>query len=168
MNCEDFEMLMADALGDELSPDDRPAFEAHLATCESCRRDFDSLSGTITTLRGLPGPVKVSVRREGTRLVIDDTSEGPTIWQASGSWQGRALLRHAASVLAAFLGGYALHASLAPASPDVRAPAGPTVVDPTVPDLSFDLHGALVRAHVHKPRRPDLAKALIALSGSGR
>jgi anti-sigma factor RsiW len=39
MNCEEFEMLMADALGDELSPNDRPVFEAHLAECDCCRQE---------------------------------------------------------------------------------------------------------------------------------
>ena len=168
MKCEDYEMLMADALGDELSPADRSAFEAHLATCASCRSDYDSLSGTVTTLRDLPGPVGVSVRREGTRLVIEETTERPAAWRTGGSWESRALLRYAASVLVAFLGGYAFHAGLMPVSSRVPTLPGPPVLVHATPDQSSDLHGALVRAHVHKPRRPDLAKALIALGGTGR
>ena len=71
-DCEDFEMLTADALGNELSEADRPAFEAHLAQCEKCRREYETASRTVSMMRALPGPTRVTIRREGDRLVIDD------------------------------------------------------------------------------------------------
>ena len=47
MDCQAFEMMMAEALGDELSPEDRPAFEAHLASCDRCRREYESACATV-------------------------------------------------------------------------------------------------------------------------
>ena len=67
MNCEDVEMLLADALGDELADADRAAFEAHLAECERCRREYETTRAAVQSMRALPGPQRVTVRREGDR-----------------------------------------------------------------------------------------------------
>ena len=56
MNCERFESLLADALGDELSAANRPAFEEHLRACERCRREYESSSAALSALRSLPAP----------------------------------------------------------------------------------------------------------------
>ncbi len=109
MTCEDFEMLMADALGGELSPADRPVFEAHLAECEDCRREYESASKTVSTMRELPGPERLTIRREGDRLVID---KAPARVLRSPWWSRGGVLRYAASILIAFTAGYALHAGL--------------------------------------------------------
>lgn len=168
MTCENFETLMADALGNELSPEDRPAFEAHLASCESCRREYESLSGTIATLQNLPGPQKVSVIREGSKLVIDESGDARLRRHRHDRGRGAWILRYAASVLIAFVGGYAFHAA------QEGIGQGPVLTnvpdklqDRPVQQPTGDLQGALVRAHARKPLRPDLAKALIALGGLG-
>ena len=54
MKCDDFELMLADALGGELSEADRPAFEGHLAECAACRRDYESALATVSRLRNLP------------------------------------------------------------------------------------------------------------------
>lgn len=187
MTCEDFDILMADALGDELSDADRPAFEAHLAECEKCRREYETASRAVVTMRELPGPERITVRREGNRLVIEDKRAAA---RAAGfSLRGRepgaplsrwfgyprglkpaarrfgGVFRYAASILIAFTAGYALHAGL------MLTDVGRPVVHVAQPDdVSTEaasvgnLQQALVNAHVRKPARSDLAKCLIAMA----
>lgn len=133
MNCNDVETLMADALGDELSPADRPAFEAHLGDCPKCRGEYETARRAVATMRELPGPARVTVRREGDRLVIEDKPSKHVSGKANAARRGRlrtvalsllgsanggrklkpaawgALFRYAASVLIAFSAGYALN-----------------------------------------------------------
>jgi anti-sigma factor RsiW len=174
VNCEEFEILMADALGDELSPSDRPAFEAHLAACARCREEYESATETVVTMRSLPGPRRVAVKREGNRLVIEDARNAGLVGAGprrsiTGSWR---VFRYAASVLIAFAGGYALHAGLMAADASRRAvqmtAAGPG--DPVAPALtkSDSLQSAIVSAHVRNPARTDLAKCLVALAHTRR
>ncbi len=68
MKCEDVEMLMADALGDELSSDDRSVFEFHLAECDRCRQEYETALRAVDTMRLLPGPRPLrtgSIHRRG-------------------------------------------------------------------------------------------------------
>ena len=70
MNCENFQTLLADALGGELSDADRPNFEAHIASCSQCRREYESMSGALHSLQSLPEPQPLSVRRIGDSLIL--------------------------------------------------------------------------------------------------
>jgi len=150
MNCEDFKMLLADALGGELSSTDRPAFEAHVAQCSQCRREYESMSGTVRSLQSLPEPQPVSVRRVGSRLILSESSRG------SMAALTRGLLRYAAGLLIAFTAGYALRAGLSP-----RDGAMTHVADAgTKRDT---LQSAIAGAHLRNPGRSDLAKCLIAM-----
>ena len=172
MTCEDFETLMADALGNELSETDRPAFEAHLAECEKCRREYETASKTVVTMRQLPGPERITFRREGDRLIIDEKRaagfgprRGPDeLTRATRRWGG--VFRYAASILIAFTAGYALHAGLILS--DARRPAPQS--EEEIPGLirvgpsAGNLQQAFVNAHVRKPARSDLAKCLIAMA----
>jgi hypothetical protein len=179
--CEDFEGLMADALGDELAPADRSAFEAHLAQCAQCRQEYESLRQTVGTMRDLPGPTRVSVRREGSRLVIDEKEAAAPrrrVW-----WVGSPL-RYAASILIAFTAGYALHAGLVltadkgpvqlavtdgdegttgPGTAD-RDGAGPAT--PRAVPSPSTLERALLNTHARQPSRSGLAKCLIAMANA--
>lgn len=162
MNCTDFEVLLADALGDELSAVDRPVFEAHLAECEKCRREYETALRTVTTMRALPGPARATVRREGNRLVIDDRpSHAPRVpW-----WFRGGVFRYAASILIAFLAGYAVHAGLM--MTEAERPADHLVqTDDSIeaPASPSSLQRALVHTHVRNPARSDLAKCLIAMA----
>jgi anti-sigma factor RsiW len=51
MTCDEIKERLIDFLYGELSPADRAAFEAHLVGCDGCRREVESLGGTLTTAR---------------------------------------------------------------------------------------------------------------------
>lgn len=188
MNCEDFEMLMADALGGELASGDRPEFDRHLAECKACRTDFETSQRAIEEMRALPGTQKVTARREGNRLVIDaaslasvnaarSTTGGTTLGASSRRKKvrpGRTLpdlpswattpLRYAAGLLIAFTAGYALHAGLTLAD---AARTSPIVINQPAPP-GESLQGSLAKAHARKPGRSNLAKCLIAMAATRR
>jgi hypothetical protein len=120
-------------------------------------------------MRQLPGPERITIRREGNKLIIDEKRAAefsqrmspPAFARATHRWGG--VFRYAASILIAFTAGYALHAGLilsdARRSAVVERPQGAT---PDVP--GGNLQQALVDAHVRKPARSDLAKCLIAMA----
>ena len=109
MKCAEFENLLPDALGDELSDGDRFQFEAHAAACAKCGREYESLRATVMDSRSLPAPSRIRVERIGERLII---AQAGARWRGpEHAWSG-ALLRYAASVLIAFVAGYAAHSAL--------------------------------------------------------
>ncbi|MGD2109315.1 MAG: zf-HC2 domain-containing protein [Phycisphaerae bacterium] len=174
MNCEDFKGLLADALGNELQPQDRPAFDEHLATCDRCRCDYESSREALNAMRTLPGPQRVSVRREGDRLVIDEGDRPALIPPADGRathpprWTRSSLFRYAASVLIAFTAGYLAHAMAKPPLPDL----GQSTLTEKGPELRpppshRTVKGALVSAYTRSPARSDLANAFIAMAKPG-
>ena len=164
MSCEDFEMLMADALGDELSEADRPAFEGHLAMCERCRDEYRTALTTVRTLQSLTGADRVStgVEHEVDRAASPIRS-GP---RGYSRWSFTSALRYAASVLIAFTAGYAVHAGFVN-EPTVRPPdvehfalnvaAGHAPVEPNT------FGAALAGEHLKDPGRSGLAKCMIAM-----
>ncbi len=165
MTCEDFETLLADALGDELSSNDRQAFESHLADCAKCRREYETSHRAVETMQLLTGPRQVRIERQGGRLVIQTP-------EPTGSFPGNVrrklkpaarlggLLRLAASLLIAFTAGYGVHAGLMMA--DATRRAGTTMSRAAAPPRS--LRGSLVSAHARNPTRSGLAKCLAAIS----
>ena len=56
MNCERTRDMLADYLGDELTPTERQAFDSHLSACEHCRSEVDSLQAAVRALRQLDPP----------------------------------------------------------------------------------------------------------------
>lgn len=50
MKCEDYRLLMMDALYDEISSKDKKALEAHLQSCSACREKYHALQATTQTL----------------------------------------------------------------------------------------------------------------------
>ncbi len=166
MNCEDFEMLLAEALGDELAPGDRPRFEAHLAKCAKCRLEYETASATVATIRELPSPTGVTVRREGARLVIQDQPQRASF---TARWVSSGVLRFAASILIAFAAGYGLHAGTS-ATGAARLEDRAVQVDDGEADRGSagNLQRALVSTHVRNPKRSDLAKCLIAMANTKR
>lgn len=177
MNCEEFENLLADALGDELLPEDRSVFDEHLVSCQRCRLEYESSREAVAAMRTLPGPQRVSVRQEGNRLVIQDderTGGSPRGLRRGGGLPPAArwtsgVFRYAASVLIAFMAGYIAHATLVVQS---GAPRKDGIVE--VPESKTEigrqesLQGALVSAYTRNTARSDLAKALIAMARPNR
>ena len=168
MKCEDFESYLADALGDELAPEDRPTFESHLAECETCRQEYEESQRAIDTMRVLSGPQRASIHREEGRLIIQmpESSDVAPDEAAAGSrtaaGMGTGLLRYAATVLFAFTAGYAVHAGLIMAD-DARTGQLVTHVGKSAPR---DLRGSLVSAHARNPSYSGLGKLLAVITRS--
>ncbi len=154
MTCDDFQMLLADALGGELSDADRPAFQTHLAQCARCRAEYESMSGAVRSLQALPEPRSVSVRRVGDRLILSESPPRTLAWFSHG------LLRYAAGLLIAFTAGYALRAELTPH--DATSATGIVQVADVGPKRD-SLQVAIAGAHLRNPGRSDLAKCLTAM-----
>lgn len=159
MKCEDFQLLLADALGGELSDAQRPGFEAHIAECSQCRREYESMRETVCSLLSLPEPQPIRVRRVGGRLILSQSSRGAMTAFSYG------LLRYAASVLIAFTAGYALRAALTP--PDA-APRDGVVQVVSAGSKRDTLQVAIAGAHLRNPARSDLAKCLSAMYDTRR
>jgi anti-sigma factor RsiW len=148
MKCEEFEMLMADALGDEITGTDALAFEQHIAQCNKCSAEYQSLKRSLQTLHSLPGPDHVSVERLGDRLVISPVCGAP---RARLHRFGLATLRYAATILIAFVAGYSWHTE--PAAPQVNPEAPSEAIEQRFVDI-----------HAQKPERSHFAKCLLAVS----
>ena len=169
MNCEPFESMMADALGDELSPDDRTVFEAHLAGCDQCRHEYETRLQTIKSLRDLPGPQRVTIQRRGNRLVIQGLPESPPEVMRV---RYRGVLRYAAGLLIAFTAGYATHLGMMMGEDgSVTSSLSPVADHQGSEKMNFasaqverdTLQSSLVNVHFRRPGRSDLAKCMIAM-----
>ncbi len=167
MICEDFERLMAEALGDEIEPRDRSRLEAHLAECEHCRLEYESGLRTVAAMRTLSGPKHVHVERRGAKLILHDAA-APT--RRAAPFAMRGMFRYAASILIAFVAGYGLHSGLTLTS----ALSGPEAIvgqgDPGVPadeqmatSAERRIERALLDAHRRNPNRSNLATCMIAM-----
>lgn len=186
MTCEDFELLLADALDDELSPPDRARLEAHLTACETCRRDYESSRDALVAMRQLSGPQTVAVQRVGDRLVIDlSTCDEAGAGGESASrarpdkgvrrlFPGRSMLRYAAGLAFAFFAGYLANEGFAPdrhigniAMVTDHTPQAVTWLGRRSPGRSGTLQHALVSAYTQRSAGTDLAKCLRAISRSG-
>lgn len=163
MNCKEIEMLLADAVGEELRDADRAAFEAHVAECESCRREYDTLRGAVHAMRGISSPARVSVRREGDRLVIGEGRETSGAAPRSARPPSN-VFRYAASILIAFLAGYLLHAALMFGEARESQSTTPQVVQGADEPSSPSLRDALVLAHQQSPQASEFAKLIMAMS----
>ena len=138
MNCKEFESLTADALGGELRVQERAAFEAHVAGCESCRREYESLTETVQQVASLPPAPPVRIERSGEQLVIaPETAATPR-----RNWTTGRAARFAAAIALAFVAGYAFRAS-APPTDGRSQPDMPIVAvdedpqDPSLPQPSL-------------------------------
>ncbi|MCR4315778.1 MAG: zf-HC2 domain-containing protein [Planctomycetes bacterium] len=141
MNCERFEALLADALGNELDPKDRALFDAHLESCDKCREEFDSARKVIGLIERLPAP--------STSSFVAAPRAPRSPW--------RSFLRVAAVMLVSFILGYLARGEREPAS--VAIPGLPGVGDATV-------ESAIVSAMREHPERPLLTNTLSAIIGN--
>ncbi len=174
MNCEQFENLLADALGDELSAANRPAFEEHLQACERCRREYESTSAALSAMRALTAPPVAALNeRADGNLRADQAENGAR--RFSVPWP--ALMRYAAAILIAFAAGYLYRQEPTPSAttPSVKPTLQANARDEPVAISVTDLNGrivhasprsfeaALAGAHLRNPAQSDLAKCMIAM-----
>jgi anti-sigma factor RsiW len=171
MKCEDFEMLMADALGDELAEANRGEFEEHLGECARCRAEYEAGRATVRRMQAVDGPAvmakpTVPVGSGGLRLAAA-SGGGP---RASRSFiQLAPLLRYAAVIAVAFIAGYGVRDASIGASPgrealrvlDSQAAAGGASGD----QRSFE--SALTSVYRRRPAGSDLGKVMSALFRNG-
>jgi hypothetical protein len=74
MNCEEFASLLADALGDELDPQDEPRFAQHVASCPRCCAEYQSARQTLGLLRQVAGPRRASIDAQSGKLIYHDVA----------------------------------------------------------------------------------------------
>lgn len=174
MNCDMFETLLPDALGDELAADRRAEFDAHATTCDRCRSEYESLVETARSLLSLPAPPDVSVVRTGGRLIIgrDSPSAGGALRSAMPP-RFDAILRYAAVIALAFGAGYVARS----ATPTQDSP-GTTLFSGTrtdeghdregpQPGASASLRSALVWERQRNPGRSNLTHCMRILLATG-
>ena len=143
MNSSEARELLADYLGDELSPDQRRGFEAQLAHDPELAAEVENLGGALAALGSLelPAPVEPVVRMPA-----------------------HAFLRYAAVVLLAFGAGYWANAAVSgsgatPRSGEVR------VVERSA---ARDFEMRMAAAYSSQPGRSGLARSLVALARASK
>ena len=180
MNCEQFEYLLADALGGELSSVQRAGFDGHVRDCARCRREFESASAAISAMRSLPGPPVATAGFAQDRfdsmvgIASSETRRYAALW--------RPVLRYAAAIAIAFVAGYVVRAGLAPSiltpgvKPETFAETSQEFREPKLPGVRETLaqarprsfEAAFAGAHLRDPSRSDLAKCMVAMFGTHR
>ena len=76
MPCRELVEVITDYLEDQLSPDDRARFEAHLAECSACRLYLEQFRVTIRVLGRLPEESLSADTRHGIEAAFQGWSRG--------------------------------------------------------------------------------------------
>ncbi|MCY3020974.1 MAG: VIT domain-containing protein, partial [Planctomycetota bacterium] len=120
--CDDFELLMPDALTGRLAPSDAAAVEAHLTECSACREVYDEFKLTAAVLTG-----SFPARNESTRPVWTRVARSVQAQRAApaGRVVWRTVSRAAAAVVAVAALTYVITAhSLKTSGPPGHAASG--------------------------------------------
>lgn len=173
MDCEKFQHLLADALGEELDAADRPAFETHVAACMRCRRDYESAKAAIAAMQRLPQAEDSDARG------LDDgfgqaLSRAKPARKPVATWILGAGFRYAAAILIAFTVGFVVRGYAPPTrdrAPSVQTPLRPSTtadvehLPPSGPSASRDgtFVAALAMAYERHPGRGNLANCMSVL-----
>jgi len=154
MNCERAKDLLADALGHELTGEDRAAFEEHLGSCDACRLEYASLTETLGVLRRLETvPPQASLPFGAPTAGLTS----PRIRLFAG------LARYAAVVALAFVAGFLSRGGVK-SDTDIdrhRGPDAPIVGPHKNADLTT--REALASAYRRNPHGNQLATLMMAL-----
>jgi hypothetical protein len=191
MDCRDVSLLAVDRLAGEASEASRRELAAHLAGCESCRREMGRLEDVWTTL-GLDPDAEVTpeFRRRTLGLLEEEMIRGRVRTFRPRPAFSRPALQAAALLLAAGVGYLVARGVPAPASPSTAtetpypvAAVTPTARGSVVPDLAGNPRLSNVAYHqadaqgrvgidfdvttrhevAGKPSDPDVAKLLAYL-----
>lgn len=170
MTCREYEGLMIDALGDELSEEDRARFEEHLSQCADCRAEYSSLRETVGDMRALPAGgefIREGVGLEMTGGAGEDQGRrlrAARISSARTTPRLAPLLRYAAAVLFAFGAGYMVGGGSGRSSGDSMMNGRPgLVVDAQVMPRHGTFQAAVAEIHARNPSKSGLAKCLTAM-----
>lgn len=163
MNCETCEQLFADALGGELSVEQRSAFDAHLAECPACRTAYAGDSAALCAMRSLPMPDSQTARA-GHSAVIDELRVSRAS-RSRGTVRGRSFgsrpARLAASLLIAFTAGYVARWMTAPRG---ALPVSPVAVSVPADEVrAGSVQEALARSFEARRSGSDFARCLAVL-----
>jgi len=173
MNCREFESILADELGGELSQRDRSAFASHLAECAACRAEHEAHRATLERLReSVPGPIRATMNQEDGRVVIT-TGQDASNHKASGIRIPTALMRYAAVILLSFAAGYLARAWDDPKTSNVDHETvlaeSDDRLDSPSPTMDGDnqkgesIREAVLVAHRRNPSRSNASKFIAAM-----
>jgi len=150
MNPDEIKDLLADYLGDELSPSDRQRFEQYLTSDPDFAAEVEALRRTLSAMRSLEVPGQWSA---------------PGVTAArTGVARGAILLRYAAVILLAFTGGFLVRGQSGTGS----EPAPPSVVEPERPARQHDWQTRFASAYAENAGKSGLARSLVALAAATR
>jgi anti-sigma factor RsiW len=154
-------MLMADALGGELTGQDLARFESHLSECQACRTEYQSMSATVAAMRTIPGPESKTARP--LPLLKTSGRRDRPLWMRS-----LAVLRYAAIIAIAFVAGYAARGvSQAPPPPGGAPDRIVTTLGNYGSSGARSFEAALSGVYRNRPSGSDLAKCMNALFPKG-
>ena len=141
MTRDELKAMLADYLGDELNAEQRQQFEAALDTDAEFAAEVDGLRQTLQTIRSLDEPV--------VAIVKQDKAARPAIMPS--------LLRYAAVLVFAFVGGYLAR--------------GPQTVQPQLVQQNntsnvSDWQLEFAKQYIDHPSDSSLARSLVALARS--
>ncbi len=146
MTRDELKAMLADYLGDELSVEQRQQFEAALVNDTEFAEEVDGLKQTLQTIRLLDEPV-------ATKATQDDAIR-PAIMPG--------LLRYAAILVFAFIGGYLARGSQ---TEQLQVNLPDSVNQPANNSLS-DWQLKFAKQYIEHPSDSSLARSLVALARS--
>lgn len=134
-HCSTNRLLLADYLANELTPDERRAFEDHLRTCEPCRTHAESLGAVQRSLLSAAGSLDAANARTASLTPAPASLRVHTPHVSHVAIRVARPLALAASLALAFAAGYFArtpHAMSTPLTPSTRN------ADATIPRVARD------------------------------
>ena len=146
MTRDELKAMLADYLGDELTSEQRQQFEAALVSDPEFAAEVDGLKQTLQTIRSLDEPIAV--------VVAQDDAIRPAIMPG--------LIRYAAILVFAFIGGYLAHGSQ---TEQLQVNQTDSVNQPANKSFS-DWQLKFAKRYSEHPSDSSLARSLVALARS--
>ena len=141
MTHDELKPMLADYLGDELSSEQRQQFEAALVSDPEFAVEVDGLKQTLQTIRSLDEPIDV--------VAAQDDAIRPAIMPG--------LIRYAAILVFAFIGGYLVRGSQF---------VQPQIVQQDNLSSVSDWQLEFAKQYIEHPSDSSLARSLVALARS--
>jgi hypothetical protein len=167
MKCQEFEQQSTLYIYDELAPDARAAFDAHVAVCDTCRAGLEKMRRFEHTLNACPKPEPSPEFMAHCRLSLDDALNREQLgWRSllrSWFWSaGPIPASRAAAVAALVVLGFGLGWTLRP-----RVGSLPSIA-PVGQASTFDLNNYRVRSISQVAQDPQSGGVRITLDAERR